>query len=110
MGLQSDFMRCLEYAEALEAQQDQLSQAQNNIIFMRNESERLKRKLRICTILSALSSCIVIFIFVIIGFHSRNLINFIPFLGVFMIVFIVSFFNRIKTKKESDDFESKKIF
>ena len=53
MGLQSDFMRCLEYAEALEAQQDQLSQAQNNIIFMRNESERLKRKLRICTILSA---------------------------------------------------------
>ena len=56
MSLQSDFELCLEYAEALEAKQDQRVQAQSNIIFVQNESRRLKNKLRICTTLSLLSA------------------------------------------------------
>ncbi|MBQ8310501.1 MAG: hypothetical protein IJX80_05755 [Clostridia bacterium] len=44
MSLQNDFELCLEYEEALEIKQEQREQAQNGIIFMQNESERLKKK------------------------------------------------------------------
>ena len=47
MSLQYDFERCLEYAEKLEDRQERRVNAQNNIIFVRNESERLKNKLKI---------------------------------------------------------------
>lgn len=107
MSLQNDFELCLEYAEKLEAKQEQRVQAQNNIIFMKNESERLKNKLRICKVLSALGLSIFVLI-IIISFPVAVLITYLPCLLISAVVFIVSFFNCIKTKKESNEFESQK--
>lgn len=105
MSLQGDFERCLEYTEALETKQEQRVQAQNNIIFIQNEHERLKNKLRICTVLSVLSAiATLIFALVIISSHTVSLIDFLPCVVVPAIVFIVSFFNYNKTKKEYDKF------
>ena len=109
MSLQSDFEYCLEYAELLEAKKAQQAQAQNNIIFIQNESSRLKNKLKICTVLSVLSAvAILAFVFIMIGAPNANSLEFLPFLIVCAVVFGVSLFNRIKTKKESDEVEYKK--
>ncbi len=111
MSLQSDFELCLEYAETLESKRDQREQAQNNIIFMQNESGRLKNKLRICATLSVLSAIgMLILVFIIIGTDNVNATEYLPCLIVPGVVFIVSLFNGIKAKKESDEFESKKPF
>ena len=108
MSLQSDFQLCLEYAEALEDKQDKLTQAQNNIIFTRNESVRLKDKLRLCTKLSVLFAIgIAFFTCMLISFRT---IEPISILLVIIIAFIISFSNRVKTKKEFDELESKKDF
>ncbi|MBE6640056.1 MAG: hypothetical protein E7619_00570 [Ruminococcaceae bacterium] len=108
MSLQSDFQLCLEYAEALEDKQDKLTQAQNNIIFTRNESVRLKDKLRLCTKLSVLFAIgIAFFTYMLISFRT---IEPISILLVIIIAFIISFSNRVKTKKEFDELESKKDF
>ncbi len=108
MSLQSDFQLCLEYAEALEDKQDKLTQAQNNIIFTRNESVRLKDKLRLCTKLSVLFAIgIAFFTYMLISFRA---IEPISILLVIIIAFIISFSNRVKTKKEFDELESKKAF
>lgn len=111
MSLQSNFELCLEYAEALEAKQDQLVQAQNNIIFMQNENERIKNKLRLCAILSVLSAvALLLLTFMMVRADTADGRELLPFMVILIIVFIVSFFNCIKTKKESDDFTSKKPF
>ena len=109
MSLQSDFELCLEYAEMFEAKRDQLVQAQNNIILMQNEGERLKNKLRVCTTLAILSFIAMsFFALMILSEPTINFTELIPFVVVFMVVFIIVLFNRIKMKKESNDFESKK--
>lgn len=107
MSLQSDFELCLEYAEELEDQQSQRVQAQNNIIFMQNESERIKNKVKICTTLAILSM-IGIVILALIVFVVRYPMEYIPFLGIFVVLFIITLTIGIKTKKESNDFESRK--
>ena len=108
MSLQSDFQLCLEYAEALEDKQDKLTQAQDNIIFTRNESVRLKDKLRLCTKLSVLFAIgIAFFTYMLISFRT---IEPISILLVIIIAFIISFSNRVKTKKKFDELESKKDF
>ena len=109
MSLQHDFERCLEYAEALEAKQDQLTQAQNSIIFVQNESVRLKNKLRICAILSVLSAIGTLLLsFYFIGLRVADMMEYTPFLVILLIVFAISFFHFIKTQKESTDLESQK--
>ena len=110
MSLQSDLELCLEYAEALEAEQDRLVEAQNNIIFMQNESERLKNKLRICTAFAVLSAVVIsVLVLVTIGIRNTDaIITLLVISGALMIVFGVALFNRIKTKKESDEHESRK--
>jgi len=111
MSLQSDFELCLEYAEALESKWDQRVQAQNNIIFIQNDGERLKHKLRICATLSVLSAIAILFlIFIVINTRPSTPMEVIPYFIVPANVFVVSFFNFIKTKKESDEVESKKSF
>lgn len=108
MSLQSDFELCLEYAEELEDQQSQRVQAQNNIIFMQNESERIKNKVKVCTTLTVLAVIgIVITALLILGKFYFNPIECIPFLGIFIVLFIITLAIGIKTKKESNDFESR---
>ncbi len=109
MSLQNDFELCLEYAETLENKRDQQVKAQNNIIFMQNESERLKNKIRICTTLCILAAIgMSILTYIMIGVRTVHPIEFLPFLGALIIVFSIAFFNRVKTKKESNEFEAKK--
>lgn len=110
MSLQSDFELCLEYAEALEFQRDRQVQAQNNIIFMQKEGERLKNKLRICTILSAVSAAIVLVVALqlFVGKVIDAMEDLVPLVIVMIVVFAVSFANRFKTKKELQEFESQK--
>ena len=111
MSLQSDFELCLEYAEKIESAHLQRVQAQNNIIFMQNNSNRLKNKLRLCTAISALSA-IILFVSVIalISTGISYLVDFLPILVIPSIAFVVSFFNLKKTKTEFAEFESKKPF
>ena len=81
MSLQSDFEQCYEYAEEFEEQRDRLTQAQNNIVFMQNESERYKKKLRICTMLCVLSAAVALFaVLMIIFLHNKSSIGLLPFL------------------------------
>ena len=109
MSLQSDFEFCLEYAEKLEAEHEQRIQAQNNIMCMQNESERLKSKIKVCTtltVLSAIVSSVLAWIMISIG--GKEALEGLPALVLFAIVFVVSLFVRMKTKKASDALESKK--
>lgn len=109
MSLQSDFELCLEYAEQLEDKQSQRIEAQNNIIFMQNESERIKNKVKVCTALTVLAVIgIVIVALLILGDFYFNPIECIPFLGIFIVFFIIVLTIRIKMKKESDEFEARK--
>lgn len=109
MSLQSDFELCLEYAEQLEAKQSQRIEAQNNIIFMRNESERIKNKVKICTTLIVLAVIgAVIVALLILGNFYFNPIECIPFLVIFIVFFIIVLTIRIKMKKESNEFEARK--
>ena len=109
MSLQSDFEQCYEYAEEFEEQRDRLTQAQNNIVFMQNESERYKKKLRICTMLCVLSAVVTLFaVLIIIFLHNTSSIGLLPFLVISVIVFVISFVNAVKTKKEFRDFECQK--
>ena len=112
MSLQSDLERCLEYAEALETEHDQLVQAQNNIISMQNESTRLKTNLRVFTTLVVLSAIAVsVLVFAIIGIHGTYpMPELYSIAGVLTVAFGVSLFKCIKTKKESDRYESQKPF
>ena len=109
MSLQSDFELCLEYAEQLEAKQGQRIEAQNNIIFIQNESERIKNKVKVCTTLTVLAVIgIVITALLILGKFYFNPIECIPFLGIFIVFFVIILTIRIKTKKESHEFEARK--
>lgn len=109
MSLQSDFELCLEYAQALESKQLQRQRAQNNIIFMQNESERLKNKLKICTTLSTISGAASAFFAVImISLGGVDAIGCVPFLLISVAVLLVSLFVRTKLGKESAEFEAQK--
>ena len=109
MSLQSDFEYCLEYAKLLEENQERQVQAQNNIIFLKNESERLKSKLKVCKVLSAISAIVMFIVtFVIIKFLTDESLQLMPLLIVSVVVFSISLYNGIKTKKESKNFETQK--
>lgn len=109
MSLQSDFELCLEYAEKFESEQEKLSQAQNNIIFVLNESERLKNKFRLCRTFAVISAIITLFlVFIFMSVEISNFAEIIPLFVILITVFAVSLFNSIKIKKESDDFDAKK--
>jgi hypothetical protein len=113
MSLQSDLEYCLEYAEKLEAKRDQQIEAQNSIIFMQNETERLKNKLKVCTTLALLSVIGILFLafmaFTFIAAESgEGLVQLFGLLIIAIAVFAVSFFKRIQFKNEYNDFERKK--
>lgn len=102
MSLQNDFERCLEYARALEIKQQQKIQAQNNIMSVGNESERLKKKVSICMIVSALSAILALFLL------SRFSPDLMPSLVLCIVTFIVSLCIGNKTRKESIELESQR--
>ena len=108
MSLEHDFELCLEYAQMLESKRDQRAAAQNGIVFMQSESERLKRKIGICTKV-AIGGAIAILLFVISCIAAKG---FVPELLPFMIfgggAFAISTGILVKTKKESDAFEAQK--
>ena len=109
MSLQSDLEYCLEYAEKLEATRDQQVEAQNSIIFLQNETERLKNKLKVCTTLAVLSVIGILFLafmaFTFIAAESgEGLVQLFGLLIIAIIVFVISFFKRIKLKSEYNDF------
>ena len=109
MSLQDEFELCLEYAEALESKQEQREQAQNSIIFMQNESERLKNKLRLCLILTVVSVVAAFLLLsTVMGSNDVTTNGLLPMLIFPCGIFIVSLFNGIKAKKESSEFESQK--
>lgn len=109
MSLRSDFELCLKYAEALENKQEQLARVQNNIIFVQNESERLKNKLRLCTVLSVLSGVGILGLSLrIFSVQSDDRADFFPLVLILLVVFGVSLLVRIKTRKESGEMESQK--
>lgn len=123
MSLQSDFERCWEYAKELETNQDQLEQAQNNIIFIQKQSEQLKNKLRICVVLSVLSAIVGILILsfvllfiipaiteIVSYFDIEEYIYCLIFPMLPCILFVVALFKGIKTKKELKEFETQKPF
>ncbi|MBQ2987715.1 MAG: hypothetical protein IJD59_01265 [Clostridia bacterium] len=108
MSLKGDLELCLEYAESLEDKQAQRVQAQNGIIFIQNESERLKNKLKFCMTLTVLAVIgIVILALAIVACRDIRieLSIFTVSLGV---VGGVALFNYLKTKKESDELETRK--
>lgn len=102
MSLQSDFERCLEYAEELESYQQQKLQAQNNIMFVGNEIERLNKKFNICMIV-----CVIAVFFTILLF-SKFSYDVIPSLVLCTVAFIVSISLGMKAKKQSAELESQK--
>ena len=102
MSLQNDFERCLEYAQALEIKQQEKLQAQNNIISVGTESERLKKKVSICLLVSALSAVFALFLL------SRSASDSIPPLILCIVTFIVSLCIGIKARKDSIELESQK--
>ena len=112
MSLRDDFELCLEYAEALELKQAQQVQAQNNFIFVKNESERLKNKLRICTILSVVSGIILALAIMFVSYLTISFGTFeaavLPYLIFPGGVLIIALFNLFKTKSESSDYETQK--
>ena len=71
-------------------------------MFVGNESERLNKKFNICMIV-----CIVSTIFILL-FLAKFDVDSLPVLVLCIIVFTVSLFIGIKTKKQSADFESQK--
>ena len=110
MSLQSDFELCLEYAEELEAQRDKRIEAQENIIFMQNESEKFKKKLKLCNTLSVVSAIggIIPLLIIMTSGLIEALVAFIPFVIIAVGVFSVAFSNRVKIQKEYNEFEARK--
>ena len=108
MSLERDFELCLEYAEQLESKRDQRTAAQNGIVFMQSESERLKRKIGICTKIS-IGGAIAVLIFLITCIAAKG---FVPEMFPLLIfgggAFAVSTAILFKTKKESEEFEARK--
>lgn len=108
MSLERDFELCLEYAEQLESKRDQRAAAQNGIVFMQSESERLKRKIGICTKIS-IGGAIAALLFVIMCIAAKG---FVPEMFPLLIfgggAFAVSTAILLKTKKESEEFEARK--
>jgi len=111
MSLQSDFELCLEYARDFEAKQEQLTQAQNNIMSLRGESERLKSKTKTFGVLFLfLVILLLVSISVIItsgaSIGSDMLAVLIIFVALPVILAAVFLFFLIKSKKESDELEA----
>ena len=107
MSLQKDLELCLDYAESLENAQSQLQQAQNNIIFVQNENERLKGKLRTTLILSVVSVIGIIF-FSFLNINVEEISPVIMFLVISVIVFLISIVQCVKTKYEYDKYKHQK--
>ena len=106
MSLQSDFERCLLYAKKLEKAEEEQIASQEDIIYIRNESERLKKKWHTCAAIAFASVLIIIFLLnTIITKKAVNLISITVVLGI---VFVVSAVILIKTLKESLALESTK--
>ena len=116
MSLQSDFERCLEYAEKIESAHLQRVQAQNNIIFVQNNSNRLNSKLRISKTISTLSAvALFIVAFVVICAMIDSFSTFLLTLGeAFPLLLILSIARAVsssifkKTKMEIAELESQK--
>ena len=108
MSLENDFELCLEYAQMLESKRDQRTAAQDGIVFMQGESERLKRKVGLCTKLSIGGAiAMAFFVFLCIAVKGA-IVEMFPGLIRSGGVFAISTGILVKTKKESDEFEARK--
>lgn len=109
MSLQSDLELCLEYAERLEEKREQCTQAQNKIIFINNESERLKKRIKICTTLVTVAVIGLLLIAAIMfAFGLKETADLFSGVLALSVMLIISFYIGNKAKKESLDLEAKK--
>ena len=109
MSLQRDLETCLEYAEEFEAERDRQIQAQDNIICVNNESERLKNKIWICSKVTTISAILALILLgAIIIYIGRGGLDLLAWLVVAVVASVVAYYIRKKTEEESKKFESQK--